>query len=263
MTIRPRTIAMFSAAVMSLAILLPAVHSPASASIASETSAFYEDALIRFDKNDYAGSIIQLRNVLQKDPTNLPARILLGRAQMRIGNAAAAEKELEIARKAGADEELIIEELAKSYLLQRKFSELLEKIKAGNRPPSVEALVLTARASANFEQHRFKVAMAEYDQAIKLAPERSAPLLGQARILIRQGNFAKAQSKVDIAQRLNPGYHDLWYVKGELHRVKNELEAAVLAYGKTISAIPGHLPARLKRAVVLIELGRPDGRSNT
>lgn len=246
----------FAAAAIAALILTGANSASRAAATTGETSSFYENALIRFNKKDFAGAIIQLRNVLQKDPANLAARILMGKSHVRVGAAASAEKELELARKAGADEELIIEDLARAYILQRKFEELLENIRPGNRSPSIEAQILTARALANYEHLRYEKAMAEFEQAIALAPGRSAPLLGQARILMRQGKLAEAEIKVKAAESLKTGYPDLWYIKGELHRVKNELVAAVASYGKAIKAIPGHLPARLKRAVVLIELGR-------
>jgi hypothetical protein len=41
---------------------------------------YYEDALTRFQRDDTAGAIVQLKNALQQDPRMLTARVLLGRA---------------------------------------------------------------------------------------------------------------------------------------------------------------------------------------
>ena len=44
----------------------------------AEGARYYEDALARYEKNDVAGAIIQLKNALQKDPSMLAAHLLLG-----------------------------------------------------------------------------------------------------------------------------------------------------------------------------------------
>ncbi len=246
-----------AAVVILLAAMFPAnAVKTARADSTSDAAGYYEDALVRFKKLDYQGAIVQLRNVLQKDPNNLAARILLGRAHLRVGAAAAAEKELELARKAGADEELIFDALAKSYLLQRKFRELLDKITSGNREQVIEAQVLNARASANFELFQYETAMAEFERALALAPDRPGPLLGQAKILIRLGRFSDAAAKTDAAQKLDPKSYDVWALRGELHRIAGRLEEAVTAYGKTLVMVPGHIPARIGRATALIDLDR-------
>jgi len=243
--------------VLLAALFLPGAVAPAwAAGKEAESSQYYEDALVRFDKNDYAGAIIQLRNALKQDPGNLAARILLGRSHLKFGAAAAAEKELELARKAGADEELIVEPLAAAYLLQRKYSELLEKIISGNRSASIEAKILTARASANYEILRYEEAIADFEKAIALAPHLPGPLLGQARVLIRLGDFVRAEELADTASKLDPEHHGVSYIKAELHRLNLRLNDAVAAYGKALEKAANHLPARIGRATVLIDLGR-------
>jgi cytochrome c-type biogenesis protein CcmH/NrfG len=52
---------------------------------------YFEDALVRFENNDTAGAIVQLKNALQQDPKLLAAYVLLGRAQLAEGDATAAE----------------------------------------------------------------------------------------------------------------------------------------------------------------------------
>ncbi|MFN4116126.1 MAG: tetratricopeptide repeat protein, partial [Inhella sp.] len=52
---------------------------------------FYEDALRRYEKQDYEGAVVQLKNVLQADPKQLAAQLLLGRALRASSQVAAAE----------------------------------------------------------------------------------------------------------------------------------------------------------------------------
>jgi putative PEP-CTERM system TPR-repeat lipoprotein len=242
------------------AILLAAMAAaPVRATVTtSDTSGFYEDALVRFNRGDYAGAIIQLKNVLQENPGNLAARILVGRAHLRVGAAAAAERDLELARKAGADEEIVIGPLAQAYLLQRKFRELLEKIVPTNRSPIVEARLLTARGTANYELLRFEEALDDFSQAAILAPDNPAPPLGRARVLLRLGRFAEAEELAQKAAALDSDFHDVWYVNGEIHRLRRRFPEAVIAYSKAIEKVAGHIPARIGRATALIDLDRPE-----
>ncbi|MDD9916417.1 MAG: hypothetical protein OXT01_17335, partial [Rhodospirillaceae bacterium] len=62
---------------------------PGEAALAKEaenpSGGLYEEALKRFESEDYRGAIIQLKNVLQANQENLPARILIGRAHLALG----------------------------------------------------------------------------------------------------------------------------------------------------------------------------------
>ena len=50
-----------------------------------KASKFYEDALVRYEKKDLDGAIIQLKNALQIDRNMLPVQVLLGKALLGIG----------------------------------------------------------------------------------------------------------------------------------------------------------------------------------
>ena len=45
----------------------------------AKAAKFYEDALVRYEKKDIEGAIIQLKNALQIDPNMLPVQVLLGK----------------------------------------------------------------------------------------------------------------------------------------------------------------------------------------
>ena len=64
---------------------------------------YFEDAVSRFNSGDSKGALIQLRNALKRDPTQLPARVLIGRIHLDMGNPLEAEEALTTAEKLGAD----------------------------------------------------------------------------------------------------------------------------------------------------------------
>ena len=110
----------------------------------AESARFYEDALARFEKNDVAGAIIQLKNALQKDPSMLAAHVLLGKALLRNGEAPAAEAAFDQALALGVDRSEVITLLAQALSAQGKYDVLLERVTpAGvSRPVQVDVLVV-------------------------------------------------------------------------------------------------------------------------
>ncbi|MDA0665056.1 MAG: tetratricopeptide repeat protein [Proteobacteria bacterium] len=112
----------------------------------------YEDALTRFNADDFDGSIIQLKNVLQQNPADIAARILIGKAYLRLGNAAAAEKELRRALVEGGDEELLIVPLASATYLLERYDEIIEKFSPERRSREVEAGLRIVRGQAYLAQ---------------------------------------------------------------------------------------------------------------
>jgi len=62
---------------------------------------FYEQGVAAYESAEYGEAVVHLKNALKHDPRDLPSRILLGWSQLRLGNAAGAAKELQMAPEAG------------------------------------------------------------------------------------------------------------------------------------------------------------------
>jgi putative PEP-CTERM system TPR-repeat lipoprotein len=243
-----------------LALLLLAVApQPATSSTASQRSyEFYESAISLFNKSDYRASIIQLKNALQQDPRNLAARVLLGRAYLRVGEGAEAEKQLWSARNAGADEALVLPPLGRALLLQQKYRLLLEEIREGVRPPRIEGEIRFLRGQAHLEQRNIGPAEKAFQDAVRMRPEDGETLLGMARLRHLEGKADEAEQYIDRALKLAPGMADAWYSKAEVLRGRRQFTEAVKFYDKAIDLEGGHIPARMARAASLIDSGRHD-----
>ncbi len=241
-----------------LAVALAFAGPAAAATTEGEGGAYYEDALVRFGKGEYAAAIIQLKNALQEDPNNLAARILIGRAYIKVGAGPAAEKEIRRAREAGADDSLTIVPLGESYLMQRKFDEILEDVRSGGRATEIEAQILHLRGQAHLNLGKLKRAEKAFAAALRLDREYADAILGRARVQLKLGKLAAAEALIDRAREVAPNNVDAWYLKGESRRTVRDLEGAVAFYGKAADLQPGHLPSRTSRAAVLLDLGRVD-----
>jgi putative PEP-CTERM system TPR-repeat lipoprotein len=84
-------------ALLGLAITLSLTALPARA----DTEAELAKANAQFEQADYRTATITLKNLLQRDPGVVDARLLLGRTQLRLGDGAGAEKELRRAAELG------------------------------------------------------------------------------------------------------------------------------------------------------------------
>lgn len=238
-------------------LIIAAPSSNTAANTAKERSyEFYESATSLFNKKDYRGSVIQLKNALQQDPRNLAARVLIGKALLRLGDGAGAEGQLWSARNAGADEALIVVPLGRALLLQGKFKLLLDEVRVGNRARHIEAEVRFLRGQALLEQREIGRAERSFLEAIKLSPDHGKALLGMARLRHLEGQNQQAAAYVDQALKATPDSPDAWYSKGETLRVRRDFANALEYYNKAVNLDEGHIPARISRAATLIDTNR-------
>ena len=101
-----------------------------------------------FEQGKYRAAEIELKNLLRDDPGVVNGRLLLGRIYLKVGNGAAAEKELRRASDLGVESKLWRLDLAESLLLQGKFSDALEELDVASLPPADRARALALRGRA-------------------------------------------------------------------------------------------------------------------
>ena len=116
-----------------LGALLP--HVLFAADRAEKASDYYEDALVRMERKDPQGAIVQLKNALQQDSKMLPALVLLGRAYLDSGAPLGAERVLADAERLGADRSQIIAMQVEVYNLLGRNQALLERFSPDGLPP--------------------------------------------------------------------------------------------------------------------------------
>jgi len=77
-------------------------------------------------KEDNVSAAIQLKTLLQANPSSAEGRLLLGKALLGSGDAAGAEIELRRARELGQPDELVAPPLSLAMLGQRRYAEMIE-----------------------------------------------------------------------------------------------------------------------------------------
>ena len=240
-----------------IGLLLAFSTHPAAAAIDREKAqVFYEDALARFKAESFTEAVIQLRNALQQDPDNLPARILLGRTLMREDQVTAAISELEKALSLGGDENLILIPLAQSYLEMLQPERVITGIVPEGHQPEVDAELLVLHAQAYLMLGNTKQAEESFLAAGVLLPADPRPLLGRANILLSKGKREKANKVLEQAVAVAPDDFDVWIFKALLHRDAHEYTAAVPAFERALELRPTSGRALTARAAMWMDLGR-------
>ncbi|MGB1108773.1 MAG: XrtA/PEP-CTERM system TPR-repeat protein PrsT [Gammaproteobacteria bacterium] len=228
---------------------------PIQAAITSSESGWYEQALSDFHKRDYEGATRSVQFLLRKEPKNLPGRILLGRINLKMGNAAAAEKELRRARAEGGDRNLIYPILGDAYLLQAKYDEILRELKPEGLSQDARSEVLALRGKTYLAQRDLVNARQVFEQIAEEDPYSAESHIGLARIDLSKGNYDEAERLVDEALKRDDENTDALQFKAEAQWKRGENESALEVLNKALDLDPDHMGARLSRAGVLMDLG--------
>ena len=246
-----------SVAFLLLQLLLTTAWSIASAAERHDKSErLYEDALVRYEKGDFSGAIIQLKNVLQSDSRALSAHVLVGRAYLASGQPDAAQDAFEKALKLGVHSSELALPLAQALLDQGKTKELLERFTPNSVSVAERPSMLVIRGHAYKQLGDIAAASRAFEQAL-IADSGFVPALrSEAELLIRQGKTQDANRLVEKAIRLDSSHSGTWFLKGITSEAAGDVASAIAEYSKAIELSPTSYEARLARAWLLLDQAR-------
>jgi putative PEP-CTERM system TPR-repeat lipoprotein len=207
------------------------------------------------DRGDIRAAQIELRNTVRSDPNNAEAHFRLGVVQLRMGDAASAEKSLRQARDNGFDPKPIMPLLAQTYMAQGKFKELLRDFPVDKVPQDQMGQMLLMRGLAHLQLGEMDPAMSAFQEAERAAPQSPEPMLAVARVLMARRDFAGAEARVDKALTVNAKSADALVLKAQLLNLRGDRRNALSALDSAVQVAPGMIAARLERANLLVALG--------
>ena len=240
------------------AVALAAVCLLAQAAGDPRASRLYEDALQRFDKKDYAGAVIQLKNALQIDKNMLSVHVLLGKALLEQDQPIPAEAALLEAQRLGVSREELVVPLARATIDTGKPRTVLDDERFSDKglSPGVRFELLMLKARAADDLGDLRVAMQAIDAARSAEPRSEAPWIAEAKARVRGQQFREAAAAADKAVALAPQQVEPLYVRGTVSHAQGDLKSAVSYYDKALQLSPEHVEALVSRAGLLLDLNR-------
>ncbi len=222
---------------------------------------YYEDALQRYERKDYPGAIIQLKNALKIDNQQLTVQLLLGKALLANGEVQAAEVAFNEATRLGVNRAEVVVPLAQTLVGQARLAEVVApgpRFDPAGLPPLVRRELLLVQAAAHSDLGTVREASKAIEEARSIDPNAADSWLAEVPIQIRAHRYKEAGAAADRALALKPNDPQAIYLKGSVAHAQGQVPAALAAYERTIALQPTHLDARLGRAGLLLDQNRVD-----
>jgi len=124
--------------------------------------------------------------------------------------------------------------------------------------PPARAMELIQRGATYLDDRNYALALADFDEAARLAPQWSNPAAFRAIALVLQGNVAEAETTLARAAALGAPEAQIDLGRGLIHLTRGELEQAATAFTSVLESGSAMPYARLQRATVYQRLGRLD-----
>lgn len=209
------------------------------------------------DKGDLKGSIVELKNAIQKTPDSPQARLLLGQIYLKVGMGAEAEKELIRAEKLGVKPETIKLQLGEALLLMGEYQRVLEEINPSEQTSRAGlARIQQLRADALLKSGKTSEACALYQQSLETDNSHPPTYWGLARCAVAEGDTKKAREWLDAALKIQNKQAKTWIFVGSLKQLDKDLQGAMAAYSNALKLEPQNPEALQSRATLSISLGQ-------
>jgi len=204
-------------ATLLLALLLSACGGKDEAELLGSAKGYLE-------KHDAKAAVIQLKNLLEKNPSSGEARFLLGQALLEVGDAAGAEAEFRRALEFKYPESQVAVARAKALMAQGQARKVTDEF--GNsdlKDPVLDIELQTTLATAYAMQGALDDARTAIDKALAISPNYAPAALMNARLKAAGGDMDGAITLIDALLARTPTNTDalqfkadlLWHAKGD------------------------------------------------
>jgi len=185
------------------------------------------DARVALATGETRTAEIHLKNLLQQDPANATARLLLGGVAATTGDFRAAEQSLRRAVQLGADPAEAQLLLVRALIAQGKRNEALEQIATGPTLAGADQIALLTLQGAAYrglgDRDRAESA---YRSALALDPRSSSVRTELAGLLIESGRTRDAKTIIDGLLAEDPRFAPALLLRGRLESSSGQNAAA-------------------------------------
>ncbi len=209
------------------------------------------------DQGKLKGSVIELKNAIQKNPNSPQSRLLLGQIYLKRGQGAEAEKELRQAEKLGVNRETIKPLLGEALLLMGEYKQVLDEIEPGEQTSKANtARIYQIRADALLNQRKIKDACNLFQKSLDIDTENPPTYWGLAQCAVAERDLTKARALLDSALKIKDRQAKTWILIGNLEQFGKKTQSALAAYTNALKIEPHNVEALQNRAAVLMAVGQ-------
>lgn len=210
-------------------------------------------------KGDFKTSIIELKNLLQINPDNAQARLMLGQIYLKTGQGAEAEKELVRAHKLGVGADTTKPLVAQSLIQQREYERLFKDVSlTGNEAAPAKSRILSAYGEAKLNLRNVAEGCAFYKDAAELDKRNLSAQRGLVNCDYVEGRTTEARNRLDSLIKSTPSDAANWLLLGDIEYAAGNTDAAMQAYGNAAKYAPNNVDALYKQAAILLPQRKTD-----
>jgi putative PEP-CTERM system TPR-repeat lipoprotein len=211
------------------------------------------DAQAAIAGNEPRTAEIHLKNLLQSEPNNVAARLLLGEVSLSIGDVAGAEQNLRRALALGADANTVRLPLVKALIAQQKYEEAVAQLESSpDLATTAEALSLQATALRGLG--RREQAEAAFRAALRLDPTSSVTRTDFAALLLESQRLDAGRALVDEVLAAEPTFVPALLLRAEVEAATGQTTSAEATLQEVIGLERGKSLPSPRLAIALARL---------
>lgn len=208
------------------------------------------------DKGNLKGSIIELKNAIQKNPDSPQARLLLGQVYLKADFGAEAEKELSRAEELGVSRDSVAPLLGEAWLLMGQYKRILDELQpVDTLSPPNRSRIMALRASALFKLGKLQEACNLFQASHAVFAGNLQSHWGLAQCSIAEHKMAEARIWLDNALKLNQQESETWTFIGDLEQLHQNTPNALAAYQQAVKLVPSNIAALQSLALLQMTQG--------
>ncbi len=176
-------------------------------------------------------AVINLKNILQKDPNNYQARFLLGSAYLSADNYHSAEKEFQKSLSINPNENKTLLMLAKTQINLNQFENVIKSLKDNSLTDSedkIYALLLLGQAYLSLD--KIDQAKEKFQEADTLNSDSPHSIFGKAILAAYENRAEEGLSLADKLLQQDNNYTQVWLLKGSIYSKQHSYLLAAEAY---------------------------------
>ncbi len=210
------------------------------------------------DKHDGRAAVIQLKNLLQKNPDSGPARLLMGRALVESGDPGNAIVEFRKAQELRVPDDDVLPEMARAMMLTGEAAKVAAQFASTELKRESANADLHATVGAAFAlQNNLEQARAQSARALQSQPGYAPAVVLQAQLKAMERDIDGALFLLDDVLKKAPDDTRAGVMRGELlWRGKGDRDGAAEAFRKVLATNPRSVQAHTSLVGLLGEQGR-------